>query len=145
MDVNSGVKVVRRRPQKLEFASLCGSQSERPLNGARRTFLLRTPFAVVALLRPMPFASRKSAPARWPHNCEENVAQSLRRRSFKLSRHVALLPKLFADFQRPNLHFMSPSDLVARVVQLLVMVTAERHRKLIADFETNALGWAKRR
>jgi hypothetical protein len=43
------------------------------------------------------------------------------------------------------LHFMPPGHFVTRLMQLLVMITAERQRKLIADFETNALGWAKRR
>jgi hypothetical protein len=146
MDVNSGVKVVRHRPQKLEFASLCESQSERPLSGARRTFLLRTPFAVVALLRTDAIRIAKiSTGALGLIICEANLVQSLGRRSFQCSRHVALVPKLFGDLQRLNLHFMPPGHFVTRVMQLLVMITAERHRKLIADFETNALGWAKRR
>jgi len=134
------VKVVRHRPQKLEFASLCESQSERPLSGARRTFLLRTPFAVVALLGPTPFASRKSAPARRPHNREANLVQSLGRRSFQCWRRVALVPKLFGDLQWLNLHFMPPGHFVTRLMQLLVMITAERHRELIANLETQGAG-----
>jgi hypothetical protein len=50
---------------------------------------------------------------------------------------MRLFPKRPGDRQRLDLEVCPPGHLVARLMQLPVMSTAERDRELIADFEPN--------
>jgi hypothetical protein len=43
------------------------------------------------------------------------------------------LPEVLCHFDRRNLHIVPPSNLVAMAMQILVVVTAERDGKFVAD------------
>jgi hypothetical protein len=49
---------------------------------------------------------------------------------------VRLIPKPFGDFQCVDVEVVPPCNLVAGLVKLSVMATAQRDGELVADFET---------
>ncbi len=50
----------------------------------------------------------------------------------------ALDPKLLSDLEWFDIQVVPPGDFVTGLVQLLVMITAEWYRELIADLETQS-------
>jgi hypothetical protein len=55
----------------------------------------------------------------------------------------ALRPKLFGNLKGVDIQVMPPRQFVTGLMQLLVMVTTERDRELIAHFETQSSGLGK--
>ena len=51
---------------------------------------------------------------------------------------MRLFPELPGDAERVNLKFVPPGHLISRLVQLPVMTTAERHRKLVAHLDAQS-------
>ena len=49
---------------------------------------------------------------------------------------MAFFPKPLGDLQRLNLEVSPPNNFVAGLMQLAMMTAAERHRELVADFQT---------
>src|SRR5664280_85947 len=49
---------------------------------------------------------------------------------------VRLFPKSLGDLQRFDIQVVPPGHLVTCLMQLLMVITAERHGELIADLET---------
>ena len=49
---------------------------------------------------------------------------------------VTLLPKPLGDLQRLDIQVVPPCHFVTSLMQLLMVITAERHGELIADFKT---------
>ena len=56
--------------------------------------------------------------------------------------HPALLPKSLGSLERFDIQVVPPGYFVTGLMQLLMVITAERHGELIADFKTQL---AKRR
>ena len=56
---------------------------------------------------------------------------------------MRLLPKILGDRQRIDVARLPPGHFIAGLMQLPVMAAAERHRELIADFETDCSGLGK--
>jgi hypothetical protein len=49
---------------------------------------------------------------------------------------VRLLPMSLGDRERIDFEFLPPGNFITSLVQLPMMTAAERHRELVADFET---------
>ena len=49
---------------------------------------------------------------------------------------MALFPKLLGDLKRFDIQVVPPGHFVTDMMQLLMVITAERHGELIADFKT---------
>ena len=50
--------------------------------------------------------------------------------------HPAFCPEPLCDWQRFDIEIVPPCDFIARSMQLVMVIAAERHRELVADFET---------
>ncbi|MGB8392937.1 MAG: hypothetical protein WCE27_04780 [Pseudolabrys sp.] len=60
-----------------------------------------------------------------------------------LSLGMALLPKMLGHLKRIDLPFPPPGHLVARLMELTMVTTAERHGEHVTDFETEGSGLGK--
>ena len=56
---------------------------------------------------------------------------------------MSLLPKVSGDWQRFDLEVFPPCHLIAGLMQLPVMTTAERNGELVADFKADGSGLGK--
>ena len=56
---------------------------------------------------------------------------------------AAFLPKTLGDLQRFDIQVVPPGHFVTDMMQLLMVITAERHGELIADFKTQRSGLSK--
>ena len=55
----------------------------------------------------------------------------------------ALLPEALSDLKRIDLQILPPGHFIARLMELPMVTTAERHGELITDFETKRSGLSK--
>jgi hypothetical protein len=49
---------------------------------------------------------------------------------------LTLRPEVFRNRERLNAQIMPPSNLISGLMKLLMVITTERHGKLVADFQT---------
>ena len=60
-----------------------------------------------------------------------------------LSLGMSLFPKIPSDLKRIDPQFPPPGHLIARLMQLAMVPTAERHGEFVTDFETERSGLGK--